>query len=238
MNEALPNLRYERKFLAPCQSLAEVLSVVRRHPAIFRESYPARVVNSLYLDTPGRRDYFEHINGMPNRIKTRVRWYGPLSGHIERPTLERKIKRGLVSGKASNPLASIHVNGCIPPRALADAMTRAGLPEVLQQSLHHLEPALVVRYLRHYFVSGDGRFRLTVDSELGFTGVHPGTGAMNPAPSFFHPVILELKFDTQHAGDAAGVTNVLPYRMKRCSKYVLGTDTVLPGGPSSQANPG
>lgn len=233
MNESPPNLRYERKFLAPGHSLAEVLSMVRRHPAIFRESYPARVVNSLYLDTPGRRDYFEHINGIPNRLKTRVRWYGPLSGHIESPTLERKIKRGLVSGKASNRLSSIHVNGSISPRALADAMTQAGLPEVLLQSLRHLEPALVVRYLRHYFVSGDGHFRLTVDSQLGFTGVHPGTGAMNPAPSFFHPVILELKFDIHHAGEAAGISNTLPYRMKRCSKYVLGIDTVLPGGPSS-----
>jgi hypothetical protein len=232
MNEAPPNLRYERKFLAPSHSLAEVLSVVRRHPAMFRESYPARVVNSLYLDTPARRDYFEHVNGMPNRIKTRVRWYGSLSGFIEKPTLERKIKRGLVSGKASCPMSPIHVNGCISPRALTDAMCQASMPEVLQQSLRHLEPAVMVRYLRHYYVSGDGRFRLTVDSKLGFNSVHPGTGAMNPVPAFFHPVILELKFDTQHAVDAANISNALPYRIKRCSKYVLGIDNVLPCGHS------
>ena len=79
----------------PRATLADVLAEIRQHPALFREVYPDRTVNSLYLDSPARRDYFQHVNGVANRVKTRLRWYGPLTGPVERPTLERKFKRGV-----------------------------------------------------------------------------------------------------------------------------------------------
>ena len=85
----------------------------------------------------------------------------------------------------------------------------------------------MVCYHRHYFQSADGRFRLTVDSQLRFHAVHPGTGAMAPLPARAHPVILELKFDPDHAADAGRITGVMPYRLRRCSKYVLGIFTLL-----------
>ncbi|HWH71058.1 MAG TPA: VTC domain-containing protein, partial [Candidatus Sulfotelmatobacter sp.] len=113
MQAALPNLRYERKFVAEGFTPAEVLARVRRHPGAFREVYPPRVVNNVYLDSPSRRDYYDHINGAANRTKTRVRWYGPQFESAERPTLERKLKRGLVSGKAGHALPKLSTNeGC------------------------------------------------------------------------------------------------------------------------------
>jgi hypothetical protein len=222
-----PHFRYERKFLAPKHSLASALAVVRRHPALFRETYPARRVNSLYLDSPARTDYFEHVNGVPNRVKTRIRWYGQLTGPIERPTLERKIKRGSVSGKAAGPLPALPLNGGIAPADLAAALDQAGLPAHLRWTLRLLEPAAVVSYHRHYFQSADGGFRLTVDSQLQFWGLHPGSGAMMPVPTTATPVIIELKFEPSQANHAASVTNALPVRLARCSKYVLGIERLL-----------
>src|SRR5512138_3354854 len=99
METALPNLRYERKFVAEGFTIAEVLACVRRHTCAFREIYPPRVVNNIYLDSLSRRDYHDHINGVANRTKTRVRWYGPQFESASRPILERKVKRGMVSGK-------------------------------------------------------------------------------------------------------------------------------------------
>jgi hypothetical protein len=222
-----PHFRYERKFLAPKHSLAGALAVVRRHPALFRETYPARVVNSLYLDSPARTDYFEHVNGVPNRVKTRIRWYGQLTGPIGRPTLERKIKRGSVSGKAARPLPALTLNGGMAPADLAVALDQAGLPANLRWTLRLLEPAAVVSYHRHYFQSADGSFRLTVDSQLQFWSVHPGTGAMMPVPPAAAPIIIELKFEPLQAGHATPVTNALPFRLARCSKYVLGIERLL-----------
>jgi hypothetical protein len=232
MTGLAPKFRHERKFLAPGLSLAEALAVARRHPAAFRETYPARAVNSLYLDSLARGDYFAHVNGAPDRNKTRIRWYGQLTGHIERPSLERKLKRGSVSGKAACPLPAIHVNGGIAPADLAAALDQAGLPAELRWTLRLLEPAVLVAYHRHYFQSADGCFRLTLDSQLQFWSVHPGTGAMALMPAAAHPMILELKFDPLHAAEAAPLTNALPFRLARCSKYVLGIECLLATPPA------
>jgi hypothetical protein len=236
MSDPAPKFRYERKFLATGFSPAGALAVVQRHPALFREAYPPRVVHSLYLDTPARRDYFEHVNGAPHRVKTRIRWYGQLTGTVK-STLERKVKRGLVSGKLTWPLPALCVNGGLAPADLAAALAGAGQPENLRWAMRLLEPALVVSYLRNYFQSADGCFRLTVDSRLQFCGVHPATGAITALPESSVPPIIELKFDPLHAGQAAPLTNALPFRLARCSKYVLGIERLLATTPAMTAGP-
>lgn len=221
-----PNLRYERKFIAPGLPLAEVLAMARRHPAMFHEVYPARAVNNIYFDSPTLRDYFDHVNGVANRVKTRIRWYGPLSGHVEKPTLERKIKRGLVSGKVAHPLPALSINGGVARDGLETAFGRAGMPEMLRSALRHLEPSLGNRFHRHYFRSADGRFRLTVDSNLQFYGLRIAAGSLIPLTPGGPAVIIELKFASQHAEQAVPITNALPFRLARCSKYVLGIESL------------
>jgi hypothetical protein len=222
MTALFPNLRYERKFLCGRLSLAQVLVLVHRHPALFREVFPPRAVNNIYLDSPGLRDYFAHVNGVANRAKTRIRWYGPLDGHIEKPTLERKVKRGLVSGKLTHPLPPLAFHRGLPVSQIAPALDRETVGEPLRAALRQLCPSLVNRYQRRYFLSADGRFRLTVDWDLQFWParfVPGGTTAIRPREP---GVIIELKFGPDHAEQAAPVTNALSLRMARCSKYVLG----------------
>jgi hypothetical protein len=40
------------------------------------------------------------------------------------------------------------------------------------------------------------------------------------------PVVIELKFGLAEAEFAAPVTNALPFRLARCSKYVLGINAL------------
>ena len=226
METALPNLRYERKFVAEGFSPAEVLARVRRHPCAFREVYPPRVVNNIYLDSPSRRDYHDHINGVANRTKTRVRWYGPQFESAERPTLERKLKRGAVSGKAGHALPKLSINGGCFRSLLTRNFEAADLPPVLRLALQHMEPTLVNRYRRHYFLSRDGRFRLTVDSELQFAGVQADGRPTAFSGAASAVVIIELKFGPELAEKARLVTNTLPFRVSRFSKYVAGIETI------------
>lgn len=220
MTASIPSLRYELKFVTNGLGLGEVLAFVKRHPSTFRETYPTRVVNNIYLDSPGRGDYHDHINGVGNRSKTRIRWYGEPRGVIERPTLERKFKRGVVSGKESYGLPVFCMNGGCVKVVLGTAIGSAKIPEMLRSTLRHREPALFNRYHRHYFLSGDGRFRLTVDSSLKFEGVSPNVRSLPANPA----VIVELKFGPEFADDAALVTNVLPFRVARFSKYIAGIE--------------
>jgi hypothetical protein len=141
--------------------------------------------------------------------------------------LERKFKRGSVSGKAGCPLPALHVNGGFAPAELNATLDRAGLPENFRTALRHLEPAVVVTYRRHYFESANRAFRLTVDSRLGFLRLHGVTGAMTPVPEHPYPVIVELKYELRHADAARREAELLPYRLSRSSKYVLGIERLL-----------
>jgi hypothetical protein len=220
------NWRCEQKFLTRERSLAEVLALVWRHPAAFREIYVPRDVNNTYLDSPELRDYSDHVNGTAHRLKTRVRWYGPPSGLIAKPALERKIKRGSVGGKVVHRLPAFPISGRFDPQVLNTALDLAGLPELLRLALHHLHPTLFNRYRRHYFLSADGRFRLTVDSDLQFFNPEAGTESMRTSPPRHGLVVMELKFGPEESAEADRVTNVLPFRLTRCSKYVLGIESL------------
>jgi len=221
-----PHPRYERKFVADGLALSEVLALVRRHPAAFRETYPPRNINNLYLDSAGFRNYHDHVGGVSHRTKIRVRWYGAWSGSAAAPTLEQKLKRGLVSGKISHGLPPLLINGHVPRSNLEAAFSSANLPALLLCALRHLQPSLLNRYQRHYFQSADGRFRLTVDSGLHFAAARQ---APTLAIAFCPPttqVVIELKYGLAHAEAAARVTNALPFRLARYSKYVLGINCV------------
>lgn len=225
MTPTLPNLRFEKKFVAEGFTLAEVLARVRRLPSAFREVYPPRTVNNIYLDSPSRGDYHAHVNGVANRSKTRVRWYGQPRGLVEQPRLELKQKRGMVSGKESHALPPLSINGSPVRPLLEAAFGRATLPATLRPALRRLEPALLNRYQRHYFLSRDGDFRLTVDHGLEFAGIPqhgwPAIYSLSAAP-----VIIELKFGTDLAEHANLVTNALPFRVARFSKYVAGIESM------------
>jgi hypothetical protein len=217
-----PNPRYERKFVADRLTLAEVLALVKRHPAAFRETYPARYVNNLYLDSPDLRDYRDHVNGIAQRTKTRIRWYGAWAGRLDTPALERKLKQGQVSGKLSHRLPPLSMNGHVWKPDLETAFDSAELPPLARSALHHLQPSLLNRYQRHYFQSADARFRLTVDSGLQFAAARQAQGLSVSFGPPAAPVVIEIKYGLAEAEKAPQVTNVLPFRLTRCSKYVLG----------------
>lgn len=226
MFQTFLNPRYERKFIAQGCTLPEILARVRLHPAAFREVYPPRTVNNVYLDSPGRRDYHDHVNGSANRSKTRVRWYGTEFERAGGPRLERKLKSGIVGGKEAYALPDFAINGGSLRRTLEAAFGPADLPPFLRCLLRQVEPALLNRYQRHYFLSRDGRFRLTVDSQLQYAAAPSNGGPAAPLSIDVGTVLLELKFGPDAAETADAVTNALPFRVARFSKYVAGIENL------------
>lgn len=216
------NFRYERKFLAPGWSLEQVCAAVREHPALFREVFPPRTINNLYLDTPGRRDYTDHVNGVSHRSKTRIRWYGALTGPIPSPALERKIRRGAVSGKLSWPLPALWVPADRPFEEINLHAAWEALPPAARASARDRIPSLVNRYRRRYLLSADGRLRLTIDWGLEFFAPRWTAGLTLPCRPAVPAVVLEMKFAPADADLAHEAARAFPLRPSRCSKYVLG----------------
>src|SRR5688500_10076779 len=95
------DLRYERKFLIEAFSFEQVDHIIKFHPACFKEVFHSRNINNIYFDTPAFNNYYDNIEGETNRWKARIRWYGNLFGNISKPTLEFKIKNGLMGHKKS-----------------------------------------------------------------------------------------------------------------------------------------
>lgn len=103
------NYRYERKFFVSNLDRVSAEKLVLHHPAFFSEIYHERYVNNLYFDYPAFQSYADSNRGNPDRVKTRIRWYGDLFGSIQDPVLELKIKRGFVGFKKLFPLNALEL---------------------------------------------------------------------------------------------------------------------------------
>lgn len=218
--------RFERKFVVSGLSYHEIESLVRLHPAMFSEVYSSRSVNNLYLDSPGMRHYFDHIQGLSDRVKVRIRWYGDLFGNVDYPALEFKFKYSSIVSKAVFPLPPICIDGCLRQDALMKVLKQADLPNTLKFDLLSLEISLLNRYRRKYFQSMDHRYRITLDTRIecyhiqdhGNTFLHKSIDLVN--------TVVELKYDPEQADGAEQICQHFPFRLGKNSKYVNGIESL------------
>lgn len=216
--------RYERKFFVSELTAREVEGLIKLHPAMFSEIYYRRYVNNIYFDTPGTDYYSDNVAGSMERVKARIRWYGDLMGRIEKPVLELKRKKGLLGSKESFPLRPFELGRADDLSSVTAAFENSDLPDHLLEAYRHLEPTLLNRYGRKYYLSADRVFRMTTDTELSFYPI----GKRNN--SFLHKwsddvnVIVELKYDRGMEAGADAVAGAFPFRMTRSSKYVSGLE--------------
>ncbi len=208
--------RYERKFIIPGLNLAKVRSLIKLHPACFKQVYPRRTVNNIYLDSLDMRSYHDNLLGLGRRAKVRIRWYGGDFKKAENPVLEIKTKENLLGGKFHYPLGNFGLNKNLN-KILPEVIKKSEVPEIIKPHLSDLRVSSVNSYSREYYISGDKKVRLTVDYDLRFYNQNikmVGKDASN--------VILELKYDMENANKAGFISNRLPCRVAKNSKYVAG----------------
>jgi hypothetical protein len=222
-NEPEADARYERKFLISELNADEVESLVKLNPAMFSELYAPRFVNSLYLDTLDLQSYFANVDGLSERTKIRIRWYGELLGRVEQPVLELKIKKNALGRKESYPLAPFSLDQHFSLKSVHDVFQTSSLPPMLAADLLSLESAMIVRYRRKYFQSSCRRYRITVDRDLVFYRLEAGNSFLHKSYDGLH-TILELKYDRNQGRDVHHVAGYFPFRLTKVSKYVLGVE--------------
>ncbi len=219
--------RYERKFLVTDMSYHGIELQLKLHPSSFSSLFYPRYINNIYLDTTELDFYADNVSGKGSRKKARIRWYGDMNGRIEKPVLEFKRREGMLGNKLSFPLSPFSIDGQLNQEVLRQSFRNSNLPEWAFEVMAQLKPSLLNRYKREYFQSFDGHFRLTLDDELQYFGMgvhnnnllekHIGEG-----------IIVELKYDKQKEDMAANITNHLPFRLTKSSKYVNGLEALHP----------
>ena len=85
-----------------------------------------------------------------------------------------------------------------------------------------LDVVLLNSYQRKYFLSADGAFRVTIDSQMQFYRLLAHGNHFVYQRNDHHHTIVELKYNK--AGDelAEKMTQSFPFRITRNSKYVEG----------------
>ena len=85
--------RYERKFVSDNLCYEQVEDAILENNFLFSEIYHKRQINNIYFDDIQFNAYHQNIEGLSQRKKYRLRWYGETFGEVKKPILEAKIKK-------------------------------------------------------------------------------------------------------------------------------------------------
>ena len=215
--------RYETKFNISSATFSEVESQLKRHPSLFSEVYDYRFVNNIYFDMPSMQNYHNNVDGVSDRIKIRIRWYGNLFGYVKRPILEIKIKKGGIGRKISTPISSFKMDKNMTARYLEGIIDKSSIPDDIREKLRFTRPILINRYRRMYYLSSNEVFRATIDNFQQFYKFNYGYNSFLNTIKI-NNVILEVKYDYKNQKLAPSVINQFIFRVTKNSKYVNGIE--------------
>lgn len=223
--------RYEIKICCPAIICAEIEAWVRTHRAHWQVRYPPRQVNNIYFDTLDCAAAKDNLDGVGERQKLRLRWYGPSLERVTEARIEVKGRKGAVGWKAVYVMdvaldltrqtwSEIH---CVLRTAVE--------PHVAIWLAEMSKPTLINSYRRSYYATPDGHIRMTLDTTLRVYDQRfwdrPNISSPAPLPDI---VIMEWKVAAEHLPRLADLLADFPFRPSRHSKYVQGLLASVNGG--------
>ena len=211
--------RYERKFFVENIDRKVVESYIFNHDSFFSEIYHERMVNNIYFDYPLLNNFIDNIEGNVHRIKYRIRWYGDLYSKIKKPTLELKIKKGLVGTKKSILLTPFEIKKGVDSSHFKNAVLDSDVDPMVKHNVDLQDPLILNRYRRRYFQTANKKFRITIDDQQSFFKIKRFDNNFLEKHEDHSNVIIELKYDKQFDAEASKITSKLPFRVTKSSKY-------------------
>ncbi len=216
------NIRFERKFLFENGHTQDIIQSVYRNSYGFREIFHRRKVNNIYFDDSNYNFYKQNVEGVANRKKLRLRWYGEDTLAIENPTVEIKKKIGEAGDKDSFRLKGVSFDLA---NQTADEVHRLLVGKTehyrpVHEALKRLHPTLINTYERRYFLSFCGRYRITVDFNQAF--YNPNYTFLAQSQRKINAIVLELKYAVADDNEARELSQQIKTRLSKNSKYVNG----------------
>jgi SPX domain protein involved in polyphosphate accumulation len=217
------DFRNEVKFTHLNVNRDEFVRKLNKSKFMFEEIHKKRWVNNIYFDSLWLDLYATSIEGVSDRTKVRMRWYGEKFGTIS-PVIEFKMKRGHKNVKATYPVGEIKIiNGEHKRHIVGRIMDSKILPYEIKNALKKLSPTLVNRYYRSYHLSNDKLHRLTIDTSISFFSFLKSQNIRKEYNDANHLLITELKFDTSNRFTSSIMSDIGNYyRVSQISKYTYG----------------
>ena len=205
------NFRFERKWVFKDIDKETLLLSLLNSKFFFIEQFNERVVNSIYFDTLSLKSAVDNLDGINDREKHRVRWYGEDTGTLIFPILENKIKKNFQGYKILYKLNKFN------KKKLSND-TLSSLTEDINKflPLKNLQPVSMTSYRRVYLISADKKIRATLDFDLKYKKM------INYVEKFFintDDLILEFKYSSNLDSYLRNLTLGIT-RLSKNSKYI------------------
>jgi len=227
MNKVISeNYRFERKFIIPERFTHSIEEIIKSNSALMRKIFYPRFINNIYFDNPRFQFFFENIDGVCERMKMRIRWYGNMKGEIRKPVLELKQKNGLRGSKSFFTMPSFNLNDIHHPGFFPSYFQKTNLDMRGKNLMLNLKPTLINRYQRKYYLSFDQKFRVTLDDHLEYYPVSSPELLSSRGLKDSLSMIMELKYAPIYEPESANITQEFPFRVIKNSKYVRGIQII------------
>jgi hypothetical protein len=221
MGRLSESARYEIKIPIYDLPVHQIKRWVNLHPVAFRQTFPPRKVNNIYFDTPDNQSFQEHLDGVYERHKLRVRWYGSKVKFVQ-SQLEIKKRYGDLGKKFIHPVdVEIDLQHLSWPEI--SKRIQINLPPGLSELIAASRPVMINSYHREYFQTANAAIRLTIDYQhhsfdQRFSSI-PNCSFREP----FHDVsIIEIKAPSQAYKSAIQILAHFPLRANQFSKFIDG----------------
>ncbi len=204
--------RYERKYIVQKNQLSIFISDIYNNN--FIRLYDERRVNNVYFDSKNFNAVSDNLDGLSNREKIRIRWYGK-TFDTSIKTLEIKIKNEFLNRKNIFDLGDFKLSDY---KSISDFKgllknNKSKFEILYYEKLASLDPSLFNSYRRNYFFNPISQTRITIDEDLYF---------FSPITSVKYSEkynIVEAKFEKNNEF----INNYDNLTLTRYSKYAKGS---------------
>ena len=211
--------RYEIKLVLDQSQRHHINQWIRLHSLGFTPAYQPRRVNNIYFDTFDLDTLNDHISGISQRRKLRLRWYGE-SFIFQSAILEVKQKMNRTGWKDTQPINRSFDLQTMTWNKITNLIKNCsgeGFSELIKESM----PVLINSYQREYYkTSFDDEIRVSVDTKISS---YLQKNNYRPNLQFTLPdwgiVILEVKCPMEKSDQIPNLLGELPSRPVAFSKY-------------------
>ena len=213
--------RFERKWVFDNNDYNQIYISLYRSNFYFIDHFPDRQVNSIYFDDQHHSSIVQNIDGISDKKKYRLRWYGNFK-NIKDPVFEVKKKNGFEVSKDNFSLPKLNNLNLFKND---DIDFLASFINDNFNFTNKLFPILTTHYLRSYFISSNKLVRATIDRNLKSLILYQNKNS--DIIKEFNDIILELKYDLNldnYVRQNLGSTSV---RLSKNSKFI-NSATVTP----------
>ena len=207
--------RFERKWTYSNVNNLILYSALLRSNFYFSVHYPKRKINSLYFDDLKYSSINENLDGISQKKKYRIRWYGS-KNKLNNPVFEIKIRKNFEVYKKLFNLKKLN-NLFIFKYENLDF-----IKEFLNNKYRFnktIYPILTTHYDREYFISNNGLVRATLDYNLQSVLVKENND-LNIKKNYYSNTILEIKYDVNLDKYVRDNLKSISTRLSRNSKFV------------------